>query len=271
MPEKPSGKGNHASLYRTLLDEFAELPKSKKLDEDNFGVVNVSPPVVPNPYLPSFRIFSYNVSDSEGQQRRNQDREAGMVELKKPGSGGRFSKCSHKEYRDTWRCQLNQTWHSDATSPSRMNQLYTPLGYAQVRSVHHLRIIQPLRLFCVQYIISQRHLKKASKSHVPIFELEYATFHPTALLPAAENSTDSTGDQESEVLFQYPIPRQNLPKALARGRVEKSKYLPYKMPDLTVGSWLRVAKKLGNPKKEKLRKKFERYMYLGSPDEEEED
>ncbi|THG95806.1 hypothetical protein EW026_g5912 [Hermanssonia centrifuga] len=52
----------HKQLYTTLLKDFSHISKPDKAQYDSLAVVNVSPSVVPNPYLPSFRIFSYNIS-----------------------------------------------------------------------------------------------------------------------------------------------------------------------------------------------------------------
>lgn len=56
--------GKHKELYKSLLKDFNHISKksSKKLDYDALTVVNVGPSVVPNPYLPSFRIYAYNLS-----------------------------------------------------------------------------------------------------------------------------------------------------------------------------------------------------------------
>jgi hypothetical protein len=58
--------GKHKDLYKLLLTAFGHISKksSKKLDYDALAVVNVAPSVVPNPYLPSFRIYAYNLSGS---------------------------------------------------------------------------------------------------------------------------------------------------------------------------------------------------------------
>ena len=61
--DTPETQRKKKDLYGTLLKEFAQMRKSiEKIDHDNYAVVNVAPSVVPNPYLPSFRIFSYNIS-----------------------------------------------------------------------------------------------------------------------------------------------------------------------------------------------------------------
>ncbi|KAJ7771372.1 hypothetical protein DFH07DRAFT_953545 [Mycena maculata] len=63
--------------------------------------------------------------------------------------------CKLDEYRETWKCKLNESWHSDPDAPSRSNQLWTPLGY-------------------VQYYIP--YLEEGNKSHPPSFKLEYVTY-----------------------------------------------------------------------------------------------
>lgn len=130
----------HDELYEDLVEDFATLPQSpKKRNYDNYGVVNVSPSVVPNPYLPSFRIFSYNVTQAE---RAEELREENLKKKKKKkdrkpghnhGADQREKLCKEAEYQESWRCQLREPWHSDAAAPSRRNTLWTPLGYAQVR------------------------------------------------------------------------------------------------------------------------------------------
>ena len=59
--------GKHKELYKTLLRTFNSISKTsnKNLDYDALAVVNVAPSVVPNPYLPSFRVFAYNLTGTE--------------------------------------------------------------------------------------------------------------------------------------------------------------------------------------------------------------
>lgn len=63
--------------------------------------------------------------------------------------------------------------------------------------------------------------------------------------------------------FHYPIPLKLLPRSLRNATTNKSKFAPYQLADLTVGSWTKLAARLGRGEKAKLRKKFRRYMYLG--------
>jgi endopolyphosphatase len=94
-------------------------------------------------------------------------------------------------------------------------------------------------------------LDSANKTHEPRFKLEYLTFVPTSLHP-----------QNNETDFRYPVPLGNLPRSLRKSNVTKSKYAPYEMNDLTIGSWMKLARKLGEPKQNKLRKLFKEYMYM---------
>ena len=123
-------KHKKKELYKLLMQEFADLPKYENLDHDNYGVVNVAPPVVPT-YLPSFRIFTYNTTGEPYQPGH-------LGEDEQPGRPPRSMKdvagplCADEAYANTWRCKLTQPWHASPRSPSRMNTLWTPLGYAQV-------------------------------------------------------------------------------------------------------------------------------------------
>lgn len=122
-------------LFEAILKTFASIPKPlKKNDYDNYAVINVSPSVVPNPYLPSFRIFSYNVTDAGSSVTSS----FSITKDRTPRHGGgragdKGKLCKLKEFHDTWKCRLQEPWHSDENSPSRRNRLWSPLGYAQVR------------------------------------------------------------------------------------------------------------------------------------------
>jgi endopolyphosphatase len=124
-------------LFDILLKDFAALPATPKID--NYAVINVSPPVVPNPYLPTFRIFSYNITGAEQVPNAQNSKKKKKKKKKKKRRHGhhrgdhRDKKSYCKEHQDTWKCRLDQPWHSDPGSPSRTNTLWSPLGYAQVR------------------------------------------------------------------------------------------------------------------------------------------
>jgi endopolyphosphatase len=229
------------SLFQTLLGNFGALPKSPNLTD--YAVVNVAPSVVPNPYLPAFRIFSYNISAPGEYLAAEKAKKPKKPSKRKPGHprGDRGDKkvhCKSEEYQDTWWCHLDEPWYSDPSSPSRSNQRWTPLGYAQY------------------YIPDLGH---ANKTHTPHFELEYLTYPLDSLHP-------NPGSAAKRV-FQYPVPLRLLPEALREPGVAKSKYAPYRMSDLTIPSWIRLARQVADEKAEKLRKRFRKHMYLGGQEE----
>lgn len=220
---------SHVSLDKLLLHDFATLPKN--VDYSHFGVVAVSPSVVPNPYLPSFRIYSYNVTQAaiSAFEEKNITKKPKKGHHR-PGKDTKAEQCKRDKYKETWRCQFSKPWHSDPDAPSRKNGLWTPLGYAQ-------------------YYMPK--LAAANKTHTPKYRLEYTTYAPEMLRPE-DNQTD----------FLYPVPLKRLPKAL-RNNSAATKYTPYGMTDLTISSWVQLAKDLGDPDNKKLRKRFKKYMYMG--------
>jgi len=121
------------NLFQILMRSFARLEKPSQLDLDTFSVIHTSPSVVPNPYLPTLRVWSYNVSGlgvvgltaaSERIGRKNGSK----------GKDARPSKkrCKRREDKYKWWCQLpKRPWYSDENAPSRKNGPLTPLGYVQ--------------------------------------------------------------------------------------------------------------------------------------------
>ena len=101
----------------------------------------------------------------------------------------------------------------------------------------------------------------------PKWKLEYLTFEPSKLHPpnvtmvATPQWGNTTGAKEG---FVYPVPLKRLPRKLRTPGVKKSKYLAYQMADLTIPSWVRLVKRLGKKKNEKLRERFRRFMYMGA-------
>ncbi|THH33616.1 hypothetical protein EUX98_g608 [Antrodiella citrinella] len=125
-------------LYGTLLKDFAHMHKGvKKVDHDNYAVVNVAPSVVPNPYLPSFRIFSYNISGpaylpgQHGDTGTSEEQDLTEGDLQGNTSLEAISCVSDEAFQNTQRCRNVKPWNSSPKSPSRRNTLWSPLGYAQ--------------------------------------------------------------------------------------------------------------------------------------------
>jgi hypothetical protein len=148
---KSVGTMKKSDIFQDLMQSFAKVPKKEeKTDVGDYAIINVSPSVIPNPFLPSFRIFTYNVTRGGQDAQRERDRE------QRPLTGVMASKSRHQacrkgEWRQTWACQLDEAWQSDPRAPSRTNTLWTPLGYAQVSDlIHsdHTRSMLRVAVFC---------------------------------------------------------------------------------------------------------------------------
>lgn len=135
------------TIFDDLMASFEALPEtSGHLDYDDYAIVSVSPSLVPNPYLPTFRVFSYNISGLESPsvggisgdeyfQKTRMERATRWKHLpyRHGNRGKNGAECGSAEYRDSWRCKHFHPWRVDSHAPSRQNSLWTPLGYAQVR------------------------------------------------------------------------------------------------------------------------------------------
>jgi endopolyphosphatase len=135
------------TIYDEVMASFEALPEtSEQLNYDDYAIVSVSPALVPNPYLPTFRIFSYNISglqsssvgavgEDEYLQKTKMGRAARWMHLpyRHGDHGNNSPQCRSASYRDSWKCKRLRSWRSDGLAPSRKNSLWSPLGYAQVR------------------------------------------------------------------------------------------------------------------------------------------
>lgn len=253
-----ASKHKHKELYDTLLKDFAGLPKpSQGINHDNYVAINVAPAVVPNPYLPSFRIFVYNITGTPYTPRepgRHAQEEGGEAQR----SVNRLSDftaplCANPAARETWRCKLDEPWHSNETAPSRTKRLWSPVGYAQV-SRHLIGRSKLLSQLRAQYWLPA--LDESDEKKSPKYKLEYLTFPLSHLHPLPH--------QDMKPSYEYPIPLRHLPRSLRNATITSSKYAPYEMEDLTIPSWTELAQRLARAKGKNLGKKFRKYMYMGA-------
>ena len=100
-----------------------------------------------------------------------------------------------------------------------------------------------------------------TEKHPPKWKLEYLTFAPQALHPPAV--TGEPEAQKKKDAFVYPIPLKRLPKKLRDANVTTTKFAPYGMPDLTIPSWTRLARRVGRKKGKTMRQRFKEFMYMG--------
>lgn len=136
-PDSP-GTRNQATLLEELFKTFEALPKAKQVDLDQYAIINVSPSVVPNPYLPSFRVYSYNITGvstiglKDDIKERIKEEKSQRHHHRRKGERGEEPDCKQEKHQGTWACRPKKPYHVDPESPSRTNQLWSPLGYAQV-------------------------------------------------------------------------------------------------------------------------------------------
>lgn len=179
---------------------------------------------------------------------------------KKKGSGHRHGKkpksdCNKPEHEDQPHCKFrSKPRYFSPQSPSRMNQMFTPLGYAQF------------------YLPD---LNKQTEE-APQWELEYTTYDVDGLLRGGYNGTD--GEDNG----RQPVPWHLLPgfeqvdlatlatKAsavdnegktdggMAKFRKALKQYTPFRMGDLTIPNYVALAKRMSDDTP--LWNKFARYM-----------
>ncbi|CAE6454211.1 unnamed protein product [Rhizoctonia solani] len=224
---KPSmritGRKKEAQISDKLYADFKALSKKKKVDYDDYFVLNIGPSVLPE-YTPSVRVYTYNISGADSAEPSliaNVDRSLDSEEL----NASKID-CTKKENKNKKKCVFKKPRHANKRSPSRRNTLWSPTGYAQF------------------YVPESSW---ANKTHAPQYELEYVTYSLATL-------------RDANVTI---IPEHLLPPELRGGSIEtltKSRYAPFGLRDLTIPSWIKFARNMGQ--KKKLWKRFQEAMFL---------
>jgi endopolyphosphatase len=93
------------SLHDELKEDFGSLPSMKKLDMDNFVIVNVSPSVIPT-YYPSVRVFTYNTTGGP---------DAASAALRACHRGGDDGKSNWDFPRRSYECESSSTRNGDVS------------------------------------------------------------------------------------------------------------------------------------------------------------
>jgi len=238
-PEEEGFKSKKKELYSMLMKSFSKLDDTAKLNMDTYSIIHTSPSIVPNPYLPSMRVWGYNVSglDLNSETVREADGGAHPSEAedgtnkkkkkkkkpKEPDTARPGKKrCKKLEDKYKWWCQLpEREWFTDEDAPSRKNGPLSPLGYTQ---------------FWVPKLDDER----------PTWEFEYATYDPSRFVFPDDTSPS----------IWLPIP----PKLIPNTTVLEER-LPYRLPDGTVESWMDLARRIGDS--EEMQEMFYWYMYFG--------
>lgn len=223
-----------ASLFDMLVADFSRLPGPQDgLDYGDYAVVNVNPSVVPNPYVPTFRAYAYNVTGLQevgGGERYDRFGFRGSPDHQGMSESGAMKGEGGPERDELEGCGVDFDCRVHFGSPSRRNLLWTPLGYAQ-------------------YWMPK--VEEYDARDTPEYELEYLTFSLSRLHGGGRISNT-----------QPLIPLENLPEELRDSGVDKSKYAPYEMDDLTIPSWVELARRIGKDGS-KVSKRFRKYMYVG--------
>ena len=231
-------------MHDDLYSSYAALPSAGQMKLEDFCIVHTGPSVIPT-YLPSLRIWNYNVTHSEDRYKPQQE---SPKETIVPGRV--FT--NTKGLWNIWKVQTNEMInkgldlvrkrkdlvrkrkkkkkgkkrkpkrpiprllrHFSPNSPSRTNRYLSPLGYTQY------------------YLPIDQHDQ-------PSWTIEYMTYPPEAIV--------------------HLLPKHLLPNTSDNSHRQLE--APYKMSDLTIPSWLSLAKLFVDDKK--LWKGYVRKMYVSS-------
>lgn len=177
--------------------------------------------------------------------------------------------------------------HSSPLSPSRTNRFLSPLGYTQYYlDLERANLNDGFGPDSSRFTMGKNNNKteeKRKERPSPQFEIEYMTFGAEKLA----REILGCGDQESSIPRELLPPRILLAldmldrdlvpgkeldeRELERKVVELAKILkeekegelvPYGFEDLTIGSWIKLARRLGEDKQEW--KGYKRRMYVSS-------
>lgn len=219
-----------ADLPDTLHDSYSNLPKQPH--PDNYVINHVAPSVIPN-FQPAYRIWSYNTSMNSGS-------------IYEPSTEGKvirpFLELPEEEAEDEQICQ--QPFY-----PTSIDELKKRKSHKKKK--HRKPSYDPL----VRYISPS----SPSRSNRFATILGYVQHYlPLDKVNAHHGygSANRTGER--------PWPKFEVEySTFTRSRAEESGIegkTPYQMEDLTIGSWLAVAKRLG--KGGKFWDEFVRRMFV---------
>ena len=283
------GRISDTALQQELHRDFNQMPKLNKIKMEDYAVVHVSPSVIPT-YLPGIRVFrwvcgnsrrwlvrpnrivsfcSYNVTglelddddyESTGDDASLKKKKKEKNGKKRKGGGHRHGKkpknnCHKPEHEDQPHCKFrSKPRFYSPESPSRSNQMFTPLGYAQ---------------FYVPDLDKQTQ-------EPPKWELEYATYDVDGLLRGGYNGTDgdATGRQpvpwhllpgfdqvDVEALSKLEKGGESDPRkdtGMNKFRKGLKKWTPFRMDDLTIPAYVALAKQFSEDTT--LWNKFAKFM-----------
>lgn len=231
-------------MHDDIYAKYDRLPSVRKMKLEDYCIVNTGPSVIPT-YLPSVRIWNYNVTDENdmyipGEQREDSHlrrwlsssvdsswqmilrsfetwqetvEEGAATLLRKKHKGKKSRRRKKKKKKPSPKLPRFYS----AESPSRKNRYLTPLGYTQ-------------------YYLPIDNNDNNKHDTSPNWTIEYITY-----------------PHEKRTHF---LPSQQMQMEAERAPS------PYKLEDLTIPSWLGLAKSLTESKK--MWKGYVRRMYVSS-------
>ncbi|KAI9632969.1 Metallo-dependent phosphatase-like protein [Dioszegia hungarica] len=237
------GRNSNAALVDTLRKDFGDMPGPNKLKVKDYAVMNVAPSVIPT-YMPAVRVYSYNITNiTRYPDSVNLDSNLAALGRKHGHRHGRKKPklhCKDPINRDKPHCRFKtRPRYYNKTSPSRSNVPLSALGYTQ---------------FYLPGV-------DGPKNVTPEWQIEYSTFKPDRLIAAEEGQP---GPVPVHLLPQYDEGVFAALEASGEGeRVRKFKQglkriTPWRMKDLTIGSYVKLARKLVAEKK--MWKQFSDFM-----------
>lgn len=278
-----------ASLDDQLLSQFKRLPKRKKTELDRYAVVNVAPSVVPT-YQPAIRVWTYNVSEASVQAEPTCDKDA----------ASRFRSAVRRLQLPLVPDRWLRAPCMDAAerAPIRSNRFLSPLAYTQFfvrlpRANKHGGYgpgkkgkaskekggARPPLHWEVEYTTAtrERFLEAAVGEGIRplLFPKELApeglanitTAEIPFLLAEADREDDEPEDDAEE---DDPEDDKSHNGAAGVSVVKKKgkrrrwkKLVPWQMEELTLGSWIELARRLGKGKK--AWSTFRRFMVVSAP------
>jgi endopolyphosphatase len=274
-PTDPDIHAKRSVLHEDLREDISDLPE--EIHHSDYVVVNVAPSVIPA-YLPSFRVYQYNITEyagpkvSDGQSFTreswdaldvgnivdDEDEEDESIEVppRRPArsvhstrrigtTGKRKHRHRHPEKPDCSKPENSEKYACRPWGPRHANST----SPSRTNTLWSL-------LGYAQYYMPD--LEDGTKKHPPRFKLEYVTHAIEALRPPSDVVRKKGG-------WIPPVPKHLLPKSLRDGNGTSSKFAPYQLEDLTIPKWIELARKLGDSKR--MWKKFLGYMYMGQDPE----
>jgi len=294
-PTEPDLCFSKNQLHQDLRDDIARLPR--EIHPDDYIVVNVAPSVVPA-YLPSYRVFQYNITDypgpkisdhqsftrqeweelgvweDEGDDEDDEDDDGEEVVHPPRRKRSIHSPTGLADRRLEWTTGKRKHGHRhpekpDCTLPENKDKYACrPWGprHSSPDSPSRKNTLWSL-LGYAQYYLSD--LGESKKKRPPHYRMEYLTFDIEALRPPKAADTQASGEWDASLVkkkrkgphWMPPVPKHLLPKSLRDGNRTKSKFTPYEMDDLTIPNWIDLARELGKSKQ--LWKQFIGFMYMG--------